>query len=125
MLGAESVEKKGVAVEKDSNVEVVPPAAPRAKNPRRVAAGKLNHSKRRGFTKEGLARLRKAALAARPWERTTGPKTREGKAKSARNGHAKRAAVRAYHELRRVLQELIAPAAAMRQSFANLLAEVG
>ena len=61
----------------------------------------------------------------RPWERTTGPKTREGKAKSARNGHAKRAAVRAYHELRRVLQELIAPAAAMRKSFANLLAEVG
>ncbi len=125
MLDAVPGKKEGVTVEKDSSAEIVPPPAPRGKNPRRVAAGKLNHSKRRGFTPQGLVRLREAAFLTRPWERATGPRTIEGKARSARNWHAKRAAVRAYRDLRQALQELTAPSAAMRLSFEQFLAEVG
>ena len=35
---------------------------------------------------EGRRRLREAACRNRPWERSTGPKTPEGKLSSARNG---------------------------------------
>src|SRR5437764_1321947 len=55
-------------------------------NPRRVAAGRRNWSKRRGFTPEGLARLRQSALEHQPWTHATGPRTIEGKARSAANG---------------------------------------
>jgi hypothetical protein len=55
-------------------------------NPRRQAAGRQNHQKRRGFTRAGLDRLRAAALAFCPWKKSTGPRTVEGKAKSADNG---------------------------------------
>ena len=34
---------------------------------------------------EGKARVRAATLAHRPWERSTGPRTAEGKARAARN----------------------------------------
>jgi len=34
---------------------------------------------------EGRARVRAAALLHKPWERSTGPRTAEGKARSARN----------------------------------------
>jgi len=60
-----------------------PPPAP---NPRRVAAGKLNRAKRGGLTAAGAERLRRAALAQRPWEHATGPRSPEGKARSAANG---------------------------------------
>jgi hypothetical protein len=40
----------------------------------------------RGFTAEGLEQLRQAALAGRPWEHATGPRTPEGKARAAANG---------------------------------------
>jgi hypothetical protein len=124
MPDAESVEKEGAAVEQGSSTEIVPSAAPRAKNPRRVAAGKLNHTKRRGFTDEGLARLREAALVTRPWQLATGPRTPAGKAKSAQNWHSRKAGIRAYCELRRAIQELTAPSAAMRRLFEDFLEEV-
>jgi hypothetical protein len=41
--------------------------------------------KRRGLTAEGRQRLRLAALANRPWEHSTGPRTPEGKSRSAAN----------------------------------------
>jgi hypothetical protein len=38
------------------------------------------------LTPEGRERLRLTALANRPWEHSTGPKTPEGKSRSAANG---------------------------------------
>lgn len=55
-------------------------------NPRRVAAGKKNRLKWPGLTAAGRERLRQATLANKPWLQSTGPKTREGKARSAANG---------------------------------------
>jgi hypothetical protein len=55
-------------------------------NPRRVAAGKLNRRKHKGFTPEGRQRLRRAALENRPWLHATGPRTPQGKARAAANG---------------------------------------
>ncbi len=54
-------------------------------NPRRVAAGRLSRLKRRGFTPQGLDRLRQAVLTTRPWLHSTGPRTAEGKAKVTMN----------------------------------------
>ena len=59
--------------------------SPPCPNPRRVAAGRANHQKRRGLTAEGRERLRQAAFANRPWEKATGPRTAEGRARSAAN----------------------------------------
>jgi len=55
-------------------------------NPKRIAAGKLSYRKRKGLTPGGLERLRAAALAGKPWLHSTGPKSPEGKARSAANG---------------------------------------
>ena len=55
-------------------------------NPRRVEAGRRNWSLRGPLTPQGRERLRQAALANRPWEKSTGPRTLEGKARSAANG---------------------------------------
>jgi hypothetical protein len=54
-------------------------------DPKRVLAGRLNRLKRRGLTPEGRAKLRQLALVNRPWQFATGPRTPEGKAKSAAN----------------------------------------
>jgi hypothetical protein len=52
--------------------------------PRQKAA--LNaRTHRKGFTPEGLERLRQSAISRRLWEAATGPRTSEGKARSARN----------------------------------------
>lgn len=42
-------------------------------------------SQQRHISREGRRRLRAAARRNRPWEHSTGPKTPEGKAKSAQN----------------------------------------
>ena len=55
-------------------------------NPRRVAAGRLNRQKRRGFTQEGLEAIRQAAARNQPWRFSTGPRSPEGKAQVAQNG---------------------------------------
>lgn len=55
-------------------------------NPKRVAAGRLNRAKRKALTPEGVERLRQAALRNRPWLRSTGPRTAEGRQRSAANG---------------------------------------
>jgi hypothetical protein len=51
-----------------------------------VEAGRRNRRLWRGFSAGGLERLREAALAGRPWEHATGPRTPEGKARAAANG---------------------------------------
>src|SRR3982750_3090221 len=56
------------------------------KNPNRVRAGQLNREKRGQITPSGRQRLREAALRAQPWRSSTGPRTINGKARSAANG---------------------------------------
>ena len=61
-------------------------AKPNTLNPRRVAAARANSRKRKGFTPEGRERVRASTLKNRPWEHSTGPKTAEGRRRSALNG---------------------------------------
>lgn len=60
-----------------------------SKNPRRVAAGRRNRLKRKGLTPEGRQRLRESALNHKPWLQTCGPRTAEGKRRSASNARAR------------------------------------
>jgi hypothetical protein len=57
-----------------------------APNPRRVAAGKLNRKKRGPLSERGRERLRAAIAINKPWLRSTGPKTPQGKERVAQNG---------------------------------------
>jgi hypothetical protein len=88
-------------------------ATPNA-NPKRVAAGKRNVLKRKGLTPEGRERLRAAALAQRPWERSTGPRTPEGKARSSANGRATQKGALSVRQLRAELAEVRLLVATMR-----------
>jgi hypothetical protein len=58
----------------------------RIPDPRRSEINRRNRQHWRGMTPEGKARVRAAILANRPWEQSTGPRTAEGKARTARNG---------------------------------------
>lgn len=69
------------------------------KNPKRVAAGRLNRSKRKGLTEEGRQRLRAFALKYRPWQFATGPRTAEGKAKVAANGRYRQRGTRSLRSI--------------------------
>jgi len=55
-------------------------------NPHRVAAGRRNRMLRGPLTAEGQARLQAAAMQNQPWRHSTGPRTAEGKTRSANNG---------------------------------------
>lgn len=55
-------------------------------NPKRVVAGRRNRTKRGPLTPEGRERLRKAVLLTQPWQYSTGPRTEEGKSRTAANG---------------------------------------
>jgi hypothetical protein len=79
-LAAKSLVTRKAALRKHSRPKSASP------NPRRVAAGKRNYRKRRPLTAETREKLRRAAIKGRPWERTPGPRTPEGKAKIALNG---------------------------------------
>ena len=57
-----------------------------AKNPLRVAAGRKNGCKRRPWGPEDRQRLRELALRNKPWKPSTGPRSEEGKYRSAANG---------------------------------------
>lgn len=54
-------------------------------NPRRVAAGRINRQKRGPITDAGRKILRQTVRRTKPWLLSTGPKTEDGKAKSAQN----------------------------------------
>jgi len=71
------------------------------KNPRRVLAGRLNRRKWKGLTAAGRQRLREAALRNRPWEHSTGPRTLEGKRRSAVNGKRRQKGTASVRERRR------------------------
>jgi len=66
----------------DGSIEDAEPVSP--------ASDRSDGEKTAGLTPEGRRRLQEAALANRPWEHSTGPRTAEGKARSAANGLAGR-----------------------------------
>ena len=76
------------------------------KNPKRVAAGKLNRAKRGPLSAASRARLRAAALRSRPWLRSTGPKSAAGKAISAANGRARQTDALSVRQVRALLAGL-------------------
>jgi hypothetical protein len=76
-----------------------------SKNPRRVAAGRLNQLKSRGMTDAGRRRLSEAALRRKPWQDSTGPKTVGGKAASAQNGRYRQRGEVSRRQLRRELRD--------------------
>lgn len=53
-----------------------------------MAAGRRNQRKRGSLSPAGRERLRQSTLAHRPWERSTGPTSPAGKARSALNGYS-------------------------------------
>jgi hypothetical protein len=75
-------------------------------NPRRVAAGKANRKKRGPLTEAGRESLRAAAIRNRPWERSTGPRTTEGKAQAVINGKPRQTEPRSAREVRADLREV-------------------
>jgi hypothetical protein len=94
-------------------------------SPKRAAAGRLNRQKRRGLTPEGLERLRQCALANRPWEASTGPRTPEGKAQAACNGKLRQKGEKSTREVASSLAEVMAlleDMAAARQLASEALA---
>ncbi len=92
----------------------------RVPNPPRVAAGRRNSALRGPLTDEGRERLREAALRNRPWERSTGPRTPEGKAKAALNGKARQIGPLSVRELRAELSRVKDLAMRMREARAGL-----
>ena len=91
------------------------------KSPARVAAGRRNRQLRGPLTDEGRRRLREAALATKPWKRSTGPRTAEGKAAVAENGRKHRKGEMSVREQRAALAEvniLFAEMATLRKSVA-------
>src|SRR4051812_39756652 len=90
------------------------PPSPSPPNPRRVEAGRRNRALRRGLTDAGRERLRQAALANRPWEASTGPRTPEGKARAAANGKLGQKGPKSVRELRAELAEVHNLTEAMR-----------
>src|SRR5262245_40060034 len=94
----------------------IPPTA--SPNPKRVAAGKKNWSKRRGLTPEGAEKLRQSALIHQPWRFSTGPRTAAGKEQARRNGKVRQQGNRSVQEVRQLLaglKSLIADMAAGRR----------
>jgi hypothetical protein len=75
---------------------------------RRSEANRRNRAKWHGFTPEGLERLRAATLANRPWRYNTGPRTPEGKARSARNGCSRQRGEKSTRALRVELAIVVA-----------------
>lgn len=90
--------------------------SPASPNPKRVAAGRRNWAKRNGLTPDGRERLRRAALANRPWSRSTGPRTAEGKAKAAANGKKRRLGLLSVREIKADLRKLRAMLRDMAES---------
>lgn len=79
---------------------------PTQPNPNRVAAGRRNRAKRGELTEAGRDRLRKAAIAHRPWRFASGPKTDAGKARAAQNGKARQSGPKSVREVRDELSEI-------------------
>jgi hypothetical protein len=83
------------------------------KSQARVDAGRRNRQLRGPLSAEGRERLRQAALANRPWEKSTGPTTPAGKAVVAANGRARQKGLMSVREQRAATAEVSALLASM------------
>ena len=95
-------------------------SSPSPANPKRVLAGKTSREKRKGLAADRAARLRAAALANRPWEMATGPRTPEGKARSADNGRFAQQAERSVRAMRAEVASIMALVGQMQAARARL-----
>jgi len=82
--------------------------------PNRVAAPEENHMRRVRFSPEGLQKLRETALRNRPWERSTGPRSAAGKARSAANGKTRQKGPKSVREARAEVAALLEQLRVMR-----------
>jgi hypothetical protein len=101
---------------------VTSPERPAGPNPKRVAAGRRNVRFWR-LTDEGRSRLQAAAFRNQPWQHSTGPRTPQGKARSAANGKACQKGPQSVRELRdelAVYRDLASLTSACRQVLARL-----
>ncbi len=98
-----------------SNLSAEPRIEPDVPNPRRVAAGRINRSLRRGLTEAGRQRLRESALRSQPWKLAIGPKSAAARLQSARNGKVRQAGILSVRECRALTAELNADLSRFRQ----------
>jgi hypothetical protein len=75
-------------------------------DPHRVEIGRKNRLKWKGFTPEGLERVRQAARKTQPWKRSTGPRTPKGKAQAVLNGKRRQKGRLSVRELQAELANL-------------------
>ena len=76
------------------------------KSSARVLAGQKNWLLRGPLTEQGRQRLREAALRNEPWRSSTGPRTHDGKATAALNGHCHRSDPSSQRQLRAAVAEI-------------------
>ncbi|MGD0897460.1 MAG: hypothetical protein ABR915_06455, partial [Thermoguttaceae bacterium] len=82
-------------------------------------AGRRNRLKWKGLTDARRERLRQAALRIKPWTRSTGPKTPEGKRRVALNGAKRQRGdvfIRALQRELEAIQQVIAAVTACRNA---------
>jgi hypothetical protein len=72
---------------------------PTGLTPRQIA-GRANRAKRVGLTAAGRQKLVEAARQNAPWQHSTGPRTAQGKARSAANGKRRQKGSLSVRELR-------------------------
>lgn len=75
------------------------------KSSARILAGHRNRQLSGPLTELGRQRLREAALRNRPWQFSTGPRSPDGKARAALNGHRHQANPHSRRQLRAGLAE--------------------
>lgn len=75
-------------------------------SPQRLAANRRNWLLRRGLTEAGRQRLREAALRNRPWAKSTGPRTEQGKTQARINGKLRQKGLLSTREIQAELREI-------------------
>lgn len=120
---AVTAEKLPPVIKQGSDAGNPPTNAPHVKNPRRVEAGRRNRAKRGPLSIEAREKLRQAALKTRPWEKSTGPKTPEGKAISGRNWRRGNGFLAILQQLQAVERSILRPAVQLRRSVKDFLAQ--
>lgn len=87
-----------------------------SRNPKRVAAGRLNQQRRQGLTEAGRLAVQSTILVHQPWRHATGPKSAEGKAMCAKNGRLTRKGFTGVRETARALKAIRSMISMMRVS---------
>ena len=90
-------------------------------NPKRVQAGRINRMKRGPLPLESMYRMRVAVNKNKPWKRSTGPRTLEGKAIVARNGKVRQMNPRSIREIRADICGIMCLIEANRKSWESVL----